>query len=177
VFASRPARGWRAAVLMFAVCTLASGCRHSIPRSVEPTVPPLRITEIAGEGDAARRASVQLTLRGLDFDIEGRSNQAAGQYLRALQVDPNNPYAFLAVARHEADGLDPQSALPYLDKSAALMWAQGEDPRVEAHLEGLRGQALQASGEYERARPYLERAATLAPHVWSDGRLEADELR
>ena len=160
--------------LGWVVLTLGIGC-YSIPD--RQTVAPLRITEIVQEGDAARRASVQLTLRGLDFDIDGRPARAEGRYLRAVQVDPNNPYVFLARARHEADGTDPLAALPFLDKTTALLWAEGDDPRVEAHLDGLRGQALHASGEYERARPYLERAATLAPSVWSDGRLDAEELR
>jgi tetratricopeptide (TPR) repeat protein len=163
--------------LVLAVCLVSAGCRHSTSVRFEDSVPALRIGELAGQGDAARRASIQLTLRGLDYDVDGRTNQAAGQYLRALQVDATNPYAFLAVARQEADGLQPMKALPFLDKSSALVAAQGEDPRVEAHLEGIRGQALHASGEYERARPYLERAALLAPDVWSDGRLDAEELR
>jgi hypothetical protein len=154
---------------------LGVGCASSV--GDRSGVPPLRITDIADEGDAARRASVQLTLRGLDFDIDGRPAQAEGQYLRAVQVDPNNPYAFLAMARHEADGTAPRDALPFLDRTTALLWSQGDDPRVVAHLDGLRGQALHASGEYERARPYLMRAATMAPHVWSDGRLDAEELR
>ena len=129
------------------------------------------------EGDPVRRASLQLTLSGLDSDVDALPNQAMGNYLRAIQVDPNNPYAYLAVARHRAAGTDPLSALPFLDKSIALLASQGGDPRVDAHLEGIRGQALHANGDFEPARAHLERARHLGPHVWSDGWLSAEELR
>ena len=33
------------------------------------------------------------------------------------------------------------------------------------------------SGDFDEAIPYLAEARRLAPQVWSDGRLEAEELR
>ena len=59
-----------------------------------------------------------------------------------------------------------------------LFEAQGElSPGVSAHLLGLRGQVLYAEGEIDRAVVYLEKAWQLAPEVWGDGQLSADELR
>jgi tetratricopeptide (TPR) repeat protein len=166
-------------LLLVALLALTSACAHRIPGSIPkpPAALALRLTEIAQEGDAARRASIQLTLAGLDADIDGRPNRAMGQYLRAIQVDPNNPYAYLAIARQHASGTDPAAALPFLDKSSALLAAHGDDPRVEAHLRGLRGQSLHAAGNVHAALPYLAEAQQLAPNVWNDGRLEARELR
>jgi len=46
-----------------------------------------------------------------------------------------------------------------------------------SHLDGLRGAALLASRRRTEALPLLERARSLAPEAWSDGQLDADELR
>jgi tetratricopeptide (TPR) repeat protein len=121
---------------------------------------------------------MRLVLEGLDADASADPDAALVRYERSLQVDPTNPYAYLALARHRVDGEDPGSALPFLDKAQALLEAQGElSPGVEAHVEGLRGSALLASGRRGEAMPLLERARSLAPAAWSDGRLEPEELR
>ena len=136
------------------------------------------LSELASEGDPAFRASMRIVLDGLDADVAGDPDLALVRYERSLQVDPMNPYAYLALARHRVEGEDPASALPFLDKSRALLRAQGElTPGVEAHLDGLRGAALLASRRRNEAVPLLERARSLAPGAWSDGRLDADELR
>lgn len=139
---------------------------------------PLRISDIADQGDAERRASQQLVLDGLDSDINLLPDVALRQYETAIQVDPTNPYGYLAIARHHVDSEDPRRALPFLDQSEALLRAQGEySPRVEAHLMGLRGEALYTIGEREQGFPMLQRARDLAPSVWDDGHLSAVELR
>ncbi len=139
---------------------------------------PLRLSQLADEGDPARRASMRLILQGLDADALGQPDQARVPYERALRVDPLNPYAYLAMARHLASGERPARALPYLDKAQTLFAAQGAlSPGVEANLVGLRGAALRADGRFEEGAPLLERARQLEPSVWSDGALRADELR
>jgi hypothetical protein len=136
------------------------------------------LSDVASEGDPAFRASMRIVLDGLDADLAGDPDLALVRYERSLQVDPTNPYAYLALARHRVEGEDPASALPFLDKSRALLRAQGAlTPGVEAHLDGLRGAALLASRRRSEAVPLLERARSLAPGAWSDGRLDADELR
>ena len=130
------------------------------------------------QGDAVRRASQQLVLDGLDSAIERLPDVALRQYERAIQVDPTNPYGYLAIARHHIDANDPRRALPFLDQAEALLRAQGAySPAIEAHVVGLRGAALYAMGEPEQGFPMLQRASQLAPSVWADGHLSAAELR
>jgi hypothetical protein len=136
----------------------------------------LRFSELAEEGDARRRASVRLCVDGLDAAAAGRGGAALGQYERAIQVDPTNPYAYLALARHELEAGDAVRALEYLDQSETLLESENARSRgVEAHLVGLRGAALGATGG--DGDDYLEQARRLAPAVWEDGRLTAEELR
>jgi tetratricopeptide (TPR) repeat protein len=155
---------------------LAVGCaalrRPYIPEG------PLRVSELVAEGDAARRASVRLVLRGLDADAEAREHLALSQYERAIRVDPTNPFAYLAIARHRAHAGDSLRALEYLDQVEILLDSQqSRSPRVEPHLLGLRGVALEDTGRRDEAVALLTRARQLAPSVWGDGRLSAGELR
>jgi tetratricopeptide (TPR) repeat protein len=121
---------------------------------------------------------MRLVLRGLDEDQALRPAPALASYERALQVDPNNPFAYLALARHHAEGPDPQRALAFLDKAEALLaHSDWRSPGLEANLVGIRGSALYASGRIPSALPLLDRARHLCPTVWSDARLDASELR
>lgn len=139
---------------------------------------PIRVSEVVDVGDPARRASLRLVLVGLDADVDGNLQRALGNYERAIQVDPTNSYAYLAIARHHAESHDPTWALSFLDKADSLFRSQGDvSPRVIPHLVGLRGQALYASGRIDEGAPLLEQAWLLAPEVWADGRLSAEELR
>ncbi len=139
-------------------------------------VEPVRASEMLEDADPARRASMRLVLQGLDADANFDRNQARGSYERAIQVDPTNPMAYLALARHELDDEEGRRALQLLEQSAALFEAEGLriDP-VGVHLVGLRGLAYEALGEDGSAE--LEQAATLAPEVWGDGYLAPEELR
>ena len=139
---------------------------------------PLRLHEIADEGDAARRASQRLVLQGLTSDAKGQTRLARRSYERALQVDANNPFAYLALARQAVEGGDGASALEYLEQAELLLGAEDlRSPRVEPHLVGLRGAALRARGDARGASELLARASALAPSVWDDGELSAEELR
>jgi tetratricopeptide (TPR) repeat protein len=164
------------APLWVLLALLAAGCAGVLgPGAGESD---FHLSDLAAEGDPAFRASMRIVLDGLDADVAGDLDLALVRYERSLQVDPMNPYAYLALARHRVEGEDPASALPFLDKSRALLRAQGElSPGVEAHLDGLRGAALLASRRRVEALPLLDRARSLAPGPWSDGRLDADELR
>jgi Flp pilus assembly protein TadD len=167
----------RPLVLLVAGLAAGVGCAGRAPLfGAAPE--PLRLHEIADEGDAARRASQRLVLQGLAVDAQGRSRLARTSYERALQVDPNNPFAYLALARHAVDAGDGGGALEYLEQAELLLDAEEpRSPRVEPHLAGLRGCALRTRGDADAARPLLARASELAPSVWEDGRLSADELR
>jgi tetratricopeptide (TPR) repeat protein len=121
---------------------------------------------------------MRFVLQGLDADATGSTDLAADLYQRALQVDPSNPYAYLALGRQRAEGPEPARALAYLEKAQVLFGAQkAETPSVEADLCGLRALALEAAGRSAEAEQQMARAKALAPDIWRDGRLDADELR
>jgi tetratricopeptide (TPR) repeat protein len=163
------------AALLLSAALLVAGC--ALAPALRPT-PSLHIEDVAGEGDETRRASIRLVVEGLRADEAGRSERARGLYQRALQVDSGNPYAYLALARQSVARGESELALEYVARAEDLFDADGlRTPGVEPHLEGLRGAALSLSDAGDRGADLLERAATHAPAVWGDGRLDADELR
>ena len=137
-----------------------------------------RVEDVANDGDAMRRASTRLVLDGLASDAGGNAERALSQYERAAQVDSGNPYAYLALTRYHVEQRDGGRALAYLDRAQVLFESLAiGSPRVEAHLVGLRGNALQLQGRILEGDALLRQAARRAPDVWGDGRLDADELR
>lgn len=163
--------------LLWLAVLLASGCARP-PTLVEETVDPIRVSDAVGLGDPARRASTRLVVQGLEADEADESERAQGSYERAIQVDATNPYVYLALARHHLDGSDAEHATYLIDQAAALFEAEGmREPRVGVHLIGLRGRAMLLDGRSEEAVLYLERAGAMAPSIWGDGYLSAEELR
>jgi tetratricopeptide (TPR) repeat protein len=160
----------RALALVFAHAL--AGCQF--PAGTGFPREPLHLSQLAGSGDPARRASMRLVIAGLDADQRGRGAEASSSYQRALQVDPNNPYAWLALARQEVFDGDPDRGLSHLDKAQALL---GSDERAAAHLAGIRGAGLVAIGKRPLGEPFLREARELDPAAWSDGQLDASELR
>jgi tetratricopeptide (TPR) repeat protein len=178
----RGSRGWAQSGLAVALAWLlfaTAGCARLAPDRREQEVDPIRVSQAADVGDPARRASIRLVLQGLEADAAGLPERAQGSYERAIQVDPTNPYAYLALARHDLETADAATRAPLLlDQAAALFEAEGmRDPSVGVHLMGLRGQALQETGHSADGTIYLDRAAELAPGVWGDGYLAPEELQ
>jgi tetratricopeptide (TPR) repeat protein len=137
-----------------------------------------RVSDLAQQGDARFRASQRLVIEGLDADASGDSARALGRYERALQIDSSNPWAYLALARHQLDAGDSRSALSHLDRAEALFESLDLDsPGAALHRDGLRGAALALEGRHAESQPLLDSAARRAPDVWGDGRLSASELR
>lgn len=138
----------------------------------------ITLAEVSDSGDDRRRASTHLVMQGLDADDLGDLERALDRYQLALKVDPGNPWAYLALARHELDRGDPTRSLASLDRCRALLELEGPvSPRVETHLLGLRAVALEDLGRFDEARPGLEEARSRAPGAWGDGYLTAAELR
>lgn len=164
--------------VLAALCVLLSlgGCAL-LPRSPAPLPPAMRISDFVEHGTPKRRASTRLVLLGLEAGMERRPAEALGFYDRALQLDPNNPMAYLALARHEIfEGSSAEQALVFLDQAETMLGRQANTPGIAVHLAGLRGAALAAVGEAGRAAPYLQQAMEGAL-VWADGVLSAGELR
>lgn len=164
----------RGAALPLMLLSLSLGCAAIGPRgSAGP-----RISDVAREGDPARRASLRLVDQGLANESGGASGQAVVQYERALSIDPTNPYAYMALARHFVEVEDYERGLEYVAQAEVLLGSGDADsPRAEAHIAGLRGWALLGMGREQQAAPLLDEARDLDPSVWNDGRLSADEFR
>ena len=166
-------RAWLALLLAVSVA-LVAGC--AVRLAPPPGGDSLRVSDAALEGDPTRRASLRLVLQGLDEDGAGRADRARSSYERAIQIDSTNPYAYLALARHEVEAERWDRALEALDQAELLFGAEGA-PGLEAHLVGLRGAARLGKGYGGDAGVLLDRAGRIAPEVWADGRLSAAELR
>ena len=166
------------ASLFLAALLLSLGCAGATRGPFEGGVDPIRVSDGLGRGDAAREASLRLVLQGLEADQAGQTDRARGSYERAVHVDSTNPFAYLALARHQLDGVAPGDALSFLEQAAALFEAEDmRRPEVLVHLLGIRGAAYRATGRTERAEELLTRARRMSPRVWNDGRLSALELR
>jgi tetratricopeptide (TPR) repeat protein len=163
--------------LLLLAAWVASSC--AIAPAIQQPAPALHITDMAGEGDETRRASVRLVLAGLDAEAEGHSERARGLYQRALQVDSGNPYAYLALARQSVARGEPELALEYVGRAEDLFDADAlRTPGAGAHLDGLRGAALTlASDSNALGSELLDRAASSSPEIWGDGQLDVVELR
>ncbi len=150
-------------------------------RSPERRVEALRFSQLVDSGDFPRRASLRLVIEGLDADAVGESERARAAYERALQVDPTNPYAYLALGRHWIEAGRPERGLAFVDQAEVLLESTSLGVRV--HLIGLRGRAAELAelaeleGTSEAAEDLLQRASDLAPEIWGDGILTAEELR
>ena len=164
----------RRSVFLVAACLgliVASGC-------AAPRREPVRISQLTEHGDTRRQASVRLVEEGLDAEMAGASERALSRYHNAIQIDPGNPFAYLALARYYVSVDDPTRALEHLDRAQSLLDPAGSiSLRISPHLLGLRGGALAEMGRDAEAERLLARARQLAPSVWGDGRLDPGELR
>lgn len=162
--------------LLLPLGTLA--CQSGFAPALPERDDALEFEDVLDEGDDRRVASNHLVDEGLGADDLGDRRNALDRYEMALTVDPGNPWAYMALARHELEGGDPARALSALDRCRSLLEAYQElTPEAETHLLGLRGGALQALGRGREAAPLLDEARRRAPNAWGDGMLEAGELR
>lgn len=169
----------RLLALVLVVPLGAVACSSTLrPPSLPQRDDALTLDDVIDEGDDRRRASHHLVNEGLEADDLGDDQRALDRYELALSVDPGNPWAYLALARHELEGGDPGRALAALDRCRSLLEAYDElTPEMETHLLGVRGGALAALGRAREAQPLLDEARRRAPRAWGDGMLQASELR
>jgi len=173
--ASRVLHVWLGVALLGGAFALLSGCA-GIGRA--PRGAALRISDVERLGDPQTQASTWLVVQGLDAEVASAPQRALSRYAGAIQTDPNNPLAYLALARYYADIGDSERALENLDRTQSLLDPDSSLYRgALPHLVGLRGWVLVESGDAAAAGPLLDEARQLAPAVWDDGRLDASELR
>ncbi|MEZ4332084.1 MAG: tetratricopeptide repeat protein [Myxococcota bacterium] len=140
--------------------------------------PPLTASAALGRYDARRDASLRLVIAGLEADAVGDAARALASYQRAVRLDATNPIAFLALARHHVAVGDPEEASAFLDQARALFESEGElGPAVDVWGLGLRAWIDRAEGRDADADARFEAARRLAPEIWGDELLSADELK
>lgn len=140
--------------------------------------PPLTASAALGRYDARRDASLRLVIAGLEADAVGDAARALASYQRAVRLDATNPIAFLALARHHVAAGDPEEASAFLDQARALFESEGElGPAVDVWGLGLRAWIDRAEGRDAEADARFEAARRLAPEIWGDELLSADELK
>lgn len=167
-------------ILMMFLLALVLGCASGarLPSGFGPSTRPLTASDALGLYDAVRDGSLRLVIEGLDEDQAGRPDRALAKYQRAIRVDPTNPFAFLALARHHLEGDSPEEASAFLDQARALFEAQGDlGSSIGVWGVGLRAGIERARGRDEKADALLSQARRLSPEIWGDGRLSARELR
>lgn len=169
---------WRLSI----VCLLAQGlvaCAGlNLPSAHRANERPLTVSAAVGLTDSTRDASLRLVIAGLDLDQAGNASRALASYQRAVRLDPTNPFAYLALARHhvEAGSLDQASA--FLDQARSLFEAEQQlGPAVDVWGIGLRAWIDRAEARDELADSRFEAARELSPEIWGDERLSAAELR
>jgi hypothetical protein len=80
--------------------------------------------------------------------------------------------------RHHLEGGSAGEASAFLDQARSLFEAEGRfGASVDVWGFGLRAGIDRAEGADERADRLLEKAMSLSPEIWGDGRLSASELR
>lgn len=167
------------AFLVFAVTGGLLGCAGmDLPTLRANGERPLTASGALGHYDSARDASLRLVISGLEEDSSGRPARAMANYQRAIRVDPTNPFAFLALARHHLEGHSVAEASAFLDQARSLFEAQQRlGPAVDVWGIGLRAGIDRALGRHDLADSRFDQARQLSPEIWGDERLSADELR
>lgn len=143
-----------------------------------PPAPPLTAHAALGRYDARRDASLRLVIEGLDAESAGDATRGLAIYQRAVRLDPTNPIAYLALARHHVATGRPEEASAFLDQARVLFESEGElGASVDVWGIGLRAWIDRAEGHDAEANSRFEAARALAPDIWGDELLSADELK
>ena len=140
--------------------------------------PPLTTSAALGRSDPTRDASLRLVIAALDDDAAGRPTRALAGYQRAVRVDPTNPFAYLALARHHVEGHSTAEASAFLDQARSLFESQdGLGPAVDVWGIGLRAWIDREEQRHAEADARFALARELSAEIWRDERLSAGELR
>jgi TolB-like protein/Flp pilus assembly protein TadD len=114
----------------------------------------LMLTDIALSIDD--KISDAYVIKGWCYDDEGKSNLAHSQYMKAIQLNPNDWKAYFALAElYDFD--DPVKSLTNLQKAASLTHGVIEMPTLLRHIGG----ELLITGFFDKSRQYFMRAFEL----------------
>jgi tetratricopeptide (TPR) repeat protein len=139
---------------------------------------PLTTSAALGQSDSTRDASLRLVIAGLDDDSAGRAGRALASYQRAVRVDPTNPFAYLALARHHLEAGSSAEASAFLDQARSRFEAEALlGPSTDVWGIGLRAWIDREEARDVQADSRFEAARSLSPEIWDDERLSAAELR
>lgn len=166
-------------VLICFVVALLAGCAGvKLAAVLRPSEPPLTATAALGLTDSARDASLRLVIVGLDDDSAGRPTRALASYQRAVRLDPTNPFAYLALARHYVENDSPDEADAFLDQARSIFESEQQlGPAVDVWGIGLRAWIDREQHRDEQADLRFNEARALSPEIWRDEKLSAAELR
>ncbi len=167
------------ALLVALVASGLTACTGlNLPRSLGGRDAPLTTSAALGATDSTRDASLRLVIAGLDDDSAGRAGRALASYQRAVRVDPTNPFAYLALARHYLEADSPAEASAFLDQARSLFESQQQlGPSVDVWGIGLRAWIDRLESRDDPADSKFHAARALSPEIWRDERLSAAELR
>jgi len=164
------------------VCLIAGGLAACADLNLfgplRPSERPLTASAALGQTDSSRDASLRLVIAALDDDTAGRPGRALAGYQRAVRVDPTNPFAYLALARHHVEAGSADEASAFLDQARSLFESQQRlGPAVDVWGVGLRAWIDRVESRNELADTRFAAARKLSPEIWADERLSAAELR
>ena len=168
----------RACAICLVVSCLAACAGLNLSSPFGPSKSPLTTSGALGQTDSTRDASLRLVIAGLDDDTAGRPGRALASYQRAVRVDPTNPFAYLALARHHLEAGSAAEASAFLDQARSLFESQQQlGPAVDVWGIGLRAWIDRVESRDEQADLRFDAARELSPQRWGDERLSAAELR
>lgn len=168
----------RITVVCLVVSCLAACAGLNFPKRFQLGDRPLTVSAALGQTDLTRDASLRLVIAGLDDDTMGRPARALASYQRAVRVDPTNPFAYLALARHHLEAGSVAEASAFLDQARSLFESQQRlGPAVDVWGIGLRAWIDRVESRDEEADLRFAAARELSPDIWADERLSAAELR
>jgi tetratricopeptide (TPR) repeat protein len=145
-----------------AALLLSAGC---IPPPGEPPMGAPPLTPITGgttdsSQTGQQEASLQLTDEGRQLLAEGRFDEAASVFQKAISLYPNNPYAYYYLGQSRYLRKDYARSLAPLRQ--AELYLSGDSVWL-ARVYALRGQIDEALSQPDEARTQYQKALTFDP--------------
>jgi len=145
-----------------AVLLLSTGCIPSPePPTGEPPLTPITGGTTDSSQTGQQEASLQLTDEGRQLLDEGRLDEAASVFQKAISLYPNNPYAYFYLAQSRYLKKDYARSLTPLRQ--AELYLSGDSVWL-ARVYALRGQIDEALSQPNEARNQYQKALAFDSH-------------